>query len=154
MPNLDQCIVEKCKAVWESEFIKGIKNKDNCSGFVKAVAKELGVPIPETANADGIMDAVAKNWKQVTSGAEAASLASTGAVVLAGLKGGSHQPARQNGHVAIVISGKLYKEKYPPVWGGSTGGAQSQGEKTVGEVWNRTDRDKVAYYVYATQVCK
>lgn len=154
MPNLDQCIVDKCKAVWETEYITGIKNKDNCSGFVKSVAKELGVPLPATANADGIMDAVANTWKKVNSGAEAANLASTGAVVLAGLKGGSHKPARQNGHVAIVISGKLYREKYPAVWGGSTGGAQSQGDKTVGEVWNRTDRDNVAYYVYGTQVCK
>ena len=39
MPNLDKCIVDASKAVWEDEFVKGTKNKDNCSGFVKAVAK-------------------------------------------------------------------------------------------------------------------
>lgn len=153
MPNLDQCIIGKCAESWEEEFITGLKNKNNCSGFVKAVAKKLGIPLPETANADGIVDSIAKDWKNLKSGSEAAQQAAAGVFVLVGLKGVGHKPARNNGHVAVVVSGKLYKEKYPPVWGGSTGGAQSQGDKSVGEVWNRTDRDSVAYYAYGVAVC-
>lgn len=154
MPNLDQCIIEKCKLAWEGEFLKGTKNKNNCSGFVKAVAKALGIPLPETANANEIVDAISKDWKAVDSGAEAAQLAGTGAFVLAGLKGSDHSPARTSGHVAIVVSGKLYKNKYPVLWGGSTAGAQSQGDKTVGMVWNSVDRDSVEYYVYGITACK
>jgi len=154
MSNLDQCIIEKAKIVWDAEYIKGVKNKNNCSGFVKAVAKELGIPLPEPANANEIADSVKNDWKKVRSGTEAAQLAGTGIFVLAVLKGSEHAPARINGHVAIVVSGKLYKNKYPAVWGGSIGGAQSQGEKTVGEVWNNTDRDSVEYYAYGISACK
>lgn len=154
MPSLDQCIVDACKAVWNSEFIKGMANKNNCSGFVKAVAKRLGIPLPETANADGITDAVANDWTAVASGTEAARLAASGSFVLAVLKAADHKPSRNNGHVAIVVSGTLYKRQYPVVWGGSIGGAQSQGDKSVGEVWNNADRDNVRYYAYATAACK
>lgn len=154
MPSFDQCVVDAAKAVWDDEFVKGTKNKDNCSGFVKAVAKRLGIPLPETANADGIAAAVSKNWSVVTSGPEAARLAASGSFVLAVLKAADHSPARNNGHVAIVVSGALYRKQYPIVWGGSIGSAQSHGDKSVGEVWNRSDRDNVSYYAYAIVACK
>jgi hypothetical protein len=154
MPNLDQCIIDKSIASWEEEFISGTINKNNCSGFVKSVAKKLGIPLPETANADGLMDSISQSWKKLNSGTEAAQQAATGVFVLVGLKAADHSPARNNGHVAIVISGKLYKEKYPLVWGGSTGSAQSKGDKSVGEVWNAKDRDNVTYYAYSIAACK
>lgn len=154
MASLDQCIIDKCKESWNEEFFAGIKNKDNCSGFVKAVAAKLGIPIDATLNADGIADAVAKGWEKVDTGAAAAQKAATGVFVLAVLKSTDHRPARNNGHVAVVVSGTLYRQKYPPVWGGSLGTAQSQGEKSVGEVWNRTDRDLVQYYAYTAFACK
>lgn len=154
MANLDQCIIEQCSVAWEGEFVKGRKNKDNCSGFVKAVAKKLGIPLPETADADGIAAVVSSGWARVPSGGEAARLASMGSFVLAVLKGGEHVPPRNNGHVAIVVSGELYRHQYPKVWGGSIGNAQSQGEKSVGEVWNRVDRDSVKYFVHASVVCR
>lgn len=154
MPNLDQCIVKAAQAAWEGEFVKGTKNRDNCSGFVKAVAKALGIPLPATATADDIADEVAAKWTAVASGPDAARLAATGQFVLAVLKAADHSPARNNGHVAIVVSGVLYRKTYPVVWGGSIGSAQSRGDKSVGEVWNRSDRDNVKYYAYAAVACK
>lgn len=153
MADPDACMLSNLSASWEEEYLAGTKNKNNCSGFVKSVATKLGVPIPATANADGITDFVSRNWKEVESGQEAALKAEMGMFVLAVLKGADHSPARTSGHVAVVVRGKLYKNKYPVVWGGSTGGAQSQGDKTVGEVWNRADRDNVAYYAYSGAVC-
>ena len=153
MAEPDACILTNLSASWEEEFLVGTKNKNNCSGFVKSVAAKLGVPIPATANADGITAHVSQNWKKIDSGQAAALQAEMGVFVLAVLKGADHNPARTSGHVAVVVRGKLYKNQYPVVWGGSTGGAQSQGEKTVGEVWNRADRDNVAYYAYAGTVC-
>ena len=155
MTQLDTCIVNYSKAAWEEEFLAGTPNKNNCSGFVKAVAKKLGVVLPDTANADGIVSTLAANrsWTKLKSGADAALEAGKGNLVIAGLKAADHSPARNNGHVAIVVTGTLYKGKYPIVWGGSIGGAQSQGSKSVGEVWNRNDRDNVVYYAYSTQVC-
>ena len=157
MAELDGCIIDACKKSWDTEFITGLKNKDNCSGFVKAVAKELGVPLSETANADGIVDelAVSPKWSKLSSGKEAAAKAGLGSFVLAGLKSEDHKPGRNNGHVVVIASGALYRDIYPVCWGGSTGAAQSQGTKSVGEVWNRADRDQVSYFGYnVAAVCK
>jgi hypothetical protein len=151
----DACIVEKCEEAWEEKTSAGLANKNNCSGFIKGVAQKLGVPIPMTANADGIIDhVVAQGWTKLASGADAAQKAGSGMFVIAGLKASNHSPARSNGHVVVVVSGSLYRNTYPMCWGGSIGGAQSKGNKSVGEVWNRTDRDSVVYYMYSQAVCK
>ena len=65
---------------------------------------------------------------------------------MAGLKGSEHNPARAQGHVAVVVPGPLYHGKYPPCWCGSSGTAQSSGNKPVGEVRSKRDRDRVTYY--------
>ena len=155
MANLDQCLLDAAKTAFSESFLKGTPNKDNCSGFVKSVAAKLGVPLPATADADGIADALSSGWSKLKSGIEAARSASTGHLVLAVLKGADHNPPRRHGHVGVVVAGALYRELYPKLWCGSLGGqAQSQGEKSVGEVWNRADRDSVAYYEYTTAVCR
>ena len=154
MASADQCIVDACKQAWEGSFLPGTPNKDNCSGFVKAVAAQLGIPLPATADADGIASAVAGAWKKVDSGEEAQRLAANGAFVLVLLKGKDHHPPRHHGHVGVVVAGELYRHKYPMMWGGSIGNAQSEDDKSVGEVWNRADRDSVQYYTFSTFACK
>lgn len=118
---------------------------NDCSGFVRAVTAELGHPV--SGNANGIMNELSRSsaWEAVDRATAIASV-QTGALVIAGLKSFDHTPARNNGHVVIVVQGTLYRETYPIVWGGSIGNAQSRGNKSVGEVWNRTDRDAVLYY--------
>ena len=150
--SLDNCIVKKCEESWEEQFITGTPNKKNCSGFIKSVAKKLDVPLPNV-QADGIVDTIEKSWTKVSTGVEAAKKAAAGFFVLAGLKSSDHTRQVSQGHVVIVINGPLYRGKYPLCWGGSTGSAQSKGNKSVGEVWIPTDRDNVAYYVYRHQVC-
>jgi hypothetical protein len=142
-----EVLIQACKDVWDEEWIKGTKNKDNCSGFVKAVARKLGAPLVEGV-ADDLVADMAEHWTAVDDGEKAADLATEGKLVVGGLKSGDHQPARSQGHVVVVVPGPLYHRKYPMCWCGSTGQAQSQGTKSVGEVWNRTDRDSVAYFVY------
>lgn len=120
-------------------------HSDNCSGFVNAVTTELGHPL--TGNANSQMNALAGSsaWESITR--ETAVEAVKGdALVIAGLKSGDHNPPRNNGHIVVVVDGTLYRGIYPIVWGGSIGNAQSRGTKSVGEVWNRTDRDNVLYY--------
>ncbi len=120
---------------------------------MKSVLGKLGVPIPATLTADGIVDHISGSWTKLSSGADAAKKAAAGSLVIAGLKSSAHTPARNNGHVAIVVAGPLYHGKYPLVWGGSTSSAQSQGNKSTGEVWNRNDRDNVQFYEYSHAVC-
>jgi len=157
MESLDQCIVAACTRSWDMSHIAGTLNRNNCSGFVHSVAAELGVPLP-SGNADSIMGGLAQSaeWKKLDNGEEAAKKAAEGYLVIAGLKGNEHQPGRNNGHVAVVISGPLYRGKYPRCWSGSIAGSvgQSQGLRSIGELWNRTDRDLVKYYVYATVSCR
>lgn len=148
----DSCIVKKCEESWDEKFIASITNSKNCSGFVKSVAQKLGVPLPNV-QADGIVDTIEKSWTKAKTGAEAAKKSSEGFFVLAGLKSSDQTRQGSQGHVAIIINGPLYRGKYPLCWGGSTGTAQSKGNKSVGEVWPVTDRDKVAYYMYKNQVC-
>lgn len=151
---LDKCLVQRCTEAWGEEFIVGTKNSDNCSGFVKAVAKKLGVPIDATLNADTIVAAISgsPSWSNLASGKDAATKAAAGTFVVAGPKSGDHTPKRTNGHVVVVVSGDLYRETYPKCWCGSIGGAQSQGNKSVGEVWNRQDRENVGYWAYGAAV--
>lgn len=149
----DKCVVDACEASWDEEFIAGVKNKNNCSGFVKSVAKRLGVQLP-AAQADGIVDSIDKTWLRIGGGTEAANKAAAGHLVLAGLRSADHSKSVTQGHVAVVISGALYRGKYPTCWGGSTGTAQSRGDKSVGEIWNKIDRDNVRYYAYPSPVCK
>ncbi len=112
MDSLDQCIVNACKNSWDKSYLAGTPNKDNCSGFVQSVAAELGVPMPR-GNANAMVDGLEQSWTKLASGAEAAQKAAQGFLVIAGLKG------RTYGHVAVVISGPLYRQKYPMCWCGS-----------------------------------
>jgi len=133
-----QCIVEACKACWNSSFISGIKNQDNCSGLVKAVAQKLNIPMLN-GQADAIMTWLDNDpsWKKSK---EAKIKAETGHLVIAGLKSSEHSDGRSSGHVAIVSEDIR---------------AKSEGDKTTGDVWGRSTRDKVHYYYYAQfVVCK
>jgi hypothetical protein len=39
-------------------------------------------------------------------------------------------------------------------WAGEFVKGTKNHDKSVGEVWNRSDRDNVSYYAYATTACK
>jgi hypothetical protein len=54
---LDAYIIKKCAESWDEKLVAGISNKNNCSGFVKAVAGNLNVQLPPM-QADGILDAI------------------------------------------------------------------------------------------------
>jgi hypothetical protein len=118
---------------------------DDCSGFVRAVAKDLGYPL--AGNANTLVDYFDKSWTKIDR-VRAVELVKAGTLVIAGLNSADHNPPRPNGHVVIVVDGPLYHDKYPSVWGGSIAGpvARSKGTKSVGEVWNPKDRDAVRYY--------
>jgi len=141
----DASLLKACEAAWEDEWIPKTKNKNNCSGFVKAVAKKMGASLPDQ-QADGLINHMKNNWTPVKSGSEARAKAITGTLVVAGLKSDEQKSHPNQGHVAVVVGGSLYREKYPKCWGGSTGSAQSKGTLSIGEVFAVSDRDKVAYY--------
>jgi hypothetical protein len=119
-----------CEKYWGSY-------KDDCSGFVKAVARDLNVTL--TGQANDIVDQIQKSpWKILKNGKEADSDARGGRFVVAGLK---DDP---NGHVVVIVPGVLAHDKYPTGYWGHLG---SVGYKntTINYSWNSTERDKVIY---------
>jgi hypothetical protein len=129
-------VTEACDKWWDTY-------KADCSGFAKAVAKEVGVPLSGQAN--DIVVAMQKDpWKPLASGKEAKDYAELGFFVLGGLK------ATPNGHVVVVVKGPLNREKYPTAYWGRLGGTGKKAT-TINWSWASTDRDKVSYAYYAGQ---
>ena len=123
-------IVTLCEKHWE-------KYKKDCSGYVKTVAGELGISL--TGQANNIVDQIQKlPWKKLTSGFDANLQASSGALVIAGLKDQPH------GHVVIVVPGTLAHGKYPAAYWGSLGGVGKK-NATLNWSWSKQDRDKIVY---------
>jgi len=128
-------VTEACEKHWAA-------HKDDCSGFVKAVAAELGVTV--TGPANDIVDHMGGlPWKPVASGKAARDQADLGYFVLGGLKATGH------GHVVVVVSGPLNRDTYPTAYWGRLGG-EGKRATTVNWSWNSTDRDKVTYAYYNT----
>lgn len=136
MTDPQQAVLETCKKHYEAF-------KKDCSGFVRAVAAELGHPL--AGNADNITAEIDVKWTKLVDGAAAAKAAGEGKFVVAALAGKDHVPTQKHGHIVVVIDGELYHGIYPKCWGGSLGNYQSMGDKSVGEVWNKTSRDRVIY---------
>lgn len=147
MSDKDKVVVSACQKSWNDSWIQGMVNSNNCSGFFKAVARNLNIAGVPDVQADGLVDYMKASWVALKTGVEARQKVQDGYLVAAGLKAADHMPKKSNGHVVIVVDGDLYHGKYPPCWCGSIGAAQSQGDLSVGEVWNRTDRDKTSYFM-------
>ncbi|TRX74230.1 NlpC/P60 family protein [Pseudomonas mangiferae] len=131
-----QKIIALCETHWAA-------HKRDCSGFVKSVADELGIPLSGQANA--MVDQIQRApWKVLANGREAQRHAALGDLVIAGLKANPH------GHVVIVVDGPLSQGKYPTAYWGSLGGVGKK-NTTLNWSWNATDRDRVIYASWAWQ---
>lgn len=130
----------KVEEVCESEYEA---NKGDCNLFAKAVASKFNVQFAGQAN--DIVDQIrGTGWTKLSGGVQAKAMADAGMFVVAGLKGGDHNPARPNGHVAIVVAGPLAHSKYPTGYWGSVGGTPGK-KQTLNYSWNSSDRDNVEY---------
>ena len=127
-------IISACESDWEA-------HKDDCSGFVKAVAAHFQIPLKGMAN--DIVNAISMPpWSRLADGVEAAKSATAGRFVVAGLKGGDQARPAEHGHVVVVVRGELAHEKYPTAYWGRLGSVGSKAE-TINFAWNQQDRDKV-----------
>ena len=87
----------------------------DCSGFARAVCRELGVPMV-AGDANAIFDSVKKSpWRLIPNSLEAARQARLGNLVVAVMKGSPH------GHITVIVatdSRELGRGKYPRgYWG-------------------------------------
>ena len=141
---------EKAKALKEAADAALNKHPKSCSHSTAAVAEALGHSELTGLNANEQVNYMEKHWKTVDA-ATSQSMANHGELVVAGLKDTG------NGHTAVVVPGdgatKMNNNQpsfYPNVQGSSLNGpgsaGYSNGSKTAGDVWNKTDRQNVNYY--------
>lgn len=97
-------VIAACSKHWDA-------NKGDCSGFVRAVSKELGFTLTGQAN-DIFQEIQSYPWTRIGVGARASSIAgitaSEGKFVVAAMTGTPH------GHVAIVVDYRNAFDSYPP----------------------------------------
>ncbi|MGE0416868.1 MAG: hypothetical protein AB7O80_08680 [Acetobacteraceae bacterium] len=134
-------IVEACAKYWDTF-------KGDCSGFAKAVAHEVGVPLDGDANAIAdLLAAGAAGWEVLSDGAAAAEAAAD-RLVIGGLRGDRQAHPSAHGHVVIVVPGGLNRNKYPTAWWGNLHGTPYK-DTTINYAWTAQDRDKVVYAAHA-----
>lgn len=128
--NKIQKVLSLCEKHW-------VKYQKDCSGYVKAVASEIGITV--TGQANDIVDQMnGTGWTLCKDGVDARQKAIDGNFVIGGLK------ATSNGHVVVVVPGPLAHGKYPTAYWGSIGGVGKK-NTTINWSWNTTDRDLVVY---------
>ena len=131
-----------------------VSTRSNCSGFLRSVAADFGITgLDKVAN--GQIEYIMTSWESIPTAALAADEAAKGSFVVAVLRGSEHADHRDEGHVAIVLPGPLQQRgsgdtggAYPFVWCAGGKGGQSDGTRTVGDVWRPADRNHVHYYKY------
>lgn len=125
-----QTIINMCEAEFNA-------HSNDCSGFLKAVAGDLGITL--TGMADDIVNQIQRApWTKLVDGADAKSKADQGFFVVGGLQDTPH------GHVVVVVTGPAAQGKYPTGYWGRLGGSGKK-NTTINWAWNKTDRDRVTY---------
>jgi hypothetical protein len=130
-------VKEACQACFAA-------HADDCSGFARAVASQLGVTLDGLANA--IVDTILSGaeWTPLADGVAASQSAATGRLVIGGLKGSEQSNPDPHGHVVIVVAGPLAHGKYPSAYWGRLGGGGAE-DQTINWAWRAEDRDNVSY---------
>jgi hypothetical protein len=119
-------------------------NQNDCSGFARSVAGQLGVPLEGLANT--IVETISSGmgWEPLEDGFAAAEAAEAGKFVIGGLRGSDQAHPSEHGHVVVVVGEPLAHEMYPSAYWGRLGGG-GQKDQTVNFAWNTDDRDNVFY---------
>ena len=96
-------------------------NANDCSGFARAVASQLGVTLTGLAN--DIVDTLrgGGQWTQLDDGIAASKQAPAGKLVMGGLKGSEQTHPDPHGHVVVVVAGEPLAHGKSPFayWAGS-----------------------------------
>jgi hypothetical protein len=121
---------------------------DFCHQSTAEVADHYGHSELDGLSANQQVAAFQSRWREVD-GAQAATLAGRGVLVIAGLAG-----AGNAGHTAIVIPGSpaaADRKTYPRVCGGGLPMRRSDGSKTAADAWTQKERAQVRYFTPETR---
>lgn len=127
-------VIRACEGEWDA-------HKNDCSGFVRAVAADLGVSLSGLANQIIASMSSSPAWSDLgTSASQATSHANNGYLVVAGLAVPGH-----HGHVAIVVRAN---SSVPVAYWGKLGGVGRK-NTSIHWAWNSTDLPHVRYFARA-----
>lgn len=121
------------------------EHENDCSGFARAVAQQLGVTLNGLAN--DIVDTIRSSpeWTRLADGIAAEQSAAAGKLVIGGLRGDEQANPDPHGHVVVVVAGQpLAHDEYPFAYWGRLGGGGKK-DTTVNFAWREADRDNVTY---------
>jgi len=140
-----QQIVDVCKANW-------FANRSDCSAFVRAVTNALGLSIfVPSDDANAIVDKLTGDsaWSAIADLATVEQDATSGMLVIAGLKGGDFTPPRSHGHVVVVVQGDDSAHPgFPLAYWGTFGGIGQENSSIRNAFIPDTDLDNVHYFGY------
>ncbi len=116
-------------------------HKDDCSGYVRAVAADCGLTLVGLAN--GLVDfwnEPQSGWEKLDSAADAEAKSEAGYLVVAGKKEAGH------GHVVIVVPGTSSHGDAMGYWGHLHGVGKEDASLSL--AWKRSDLKHVQYFAY------
>jgi hypothetical protein len=120
-------------------------HEDDCSGFLRAVAEELGIAVAGLANE--IVDTIRAGgpWTPLADGTAAEAAAANGKFVIAGLRGAEQTQPDEHGHVVVIVAGgPLAQDRFPFAYWGRLGGGGERNQ-TINFAWRHPDCDNVTY---------
>jgi hypothetical protein len=137
-------VTNKCIRLWNA-------NQADCSGFVRAIADSLDVPID--GDADQIVGRITSSadWIPCLGGADASNAATGARLVIGGLTAAEVGNGAAHGHVIVVVqpTGALSHGLYPYAYWGSLdpGPVRANGGKgtTMNFAFDHAVRDLVHY---------
>jgi hypothetical protein len=153
-PTIKDLLQEAYNAQW----IKGVPNSTNCSGFLKSLGSKMKFFVPNS-NADGIigeLEEICKTkslvmlWEKLPDlSAAISAVKDQQRLVIVGATSGDY--GATNGHVAILLPVLSGAHKAPLIYGGaSSPTARSQGTKTIREVWSPSKHSKLRFFAHRT----
>lgn len=156
MPNAN----EQLERAYDASWIIGTPNRENCSGFLKSLGKQMGFYVPDK-NADGIIagfeeasKSMVSVWEKIGTGTTALEKASeeaaAGRIVVVAAT--SKDYGQSNGHVAILLPKRGGPHNAPFIYGGGSAGARSKGTKTIRQVWNPSKHNVLRFFVHRSKM--
>jgi len=134
-------VIQYCKEEWPA-------HETACNFFAIAVATRLGVTL--RGRADDIVDLIrGAGWTALADGVAARDAAMSGKFVIGGIKSTEFTTPRNEGHVAVVVSGPMNAGQWAPAgyWGSTDPDVAKSGGSgnPISLCFRKEDQAKITY---------
>lgn len=144
-------VIVACERLWPQIGVQGRLNKSDCSAFVIAVAREIGILMAGPYANDIYREVSSAPWQRVGVGNAAAQMAAVAATNGKFVVGAWRNPTGGHGHVAVIVDTSYSSPQIPfrsraiAYWG--TLGAIGERYQKHSDSWNSAKQAQVLYAV-------